>query len=247
MQLAALGLCKLARRTVRGVAARAVSGQRWYALSGCPRCHGPGDPRGVAAHVVDAGVRRLAHGGCALARPPGLGFIPPSHRSSLVPYNRPVIAALVAPLHVLALAIGLPAVVLRGRALKAPLDAAGFRRLFAADTAWGLAALLWIATGLLRAFGGLDKGAQFYLNSRLFWVKLALFALVLALEIWPMATFIRWRVQLRRGQAPDSSRARVLYVLNHLEMGVEGAIVFLASFMATGFGLRSTHDGGYES
>jgi len=155
-----------------------------------------------------------------------------------VPYNRPVISAIVSALHVLALAIGLPAVVLRGRALKAPLDAAGFRRLFAADTAWGLAALLWIATGLLRAFGGLDKGAQFYLSSHLFWAKLGLFALVLALEVWPMATFIRWRVQLRRGQAPDTSRARVLYVLNHVEMGLVVVIVFVASFMARGYGLR---------
>src|SRR2546425_9738329 len=116
MQLAALGLCKLARRTVRGVAARAVSGQRWYALSGCPRCHGPGDPRGVAAHVVDAGVRRLAHGGCALARPPGLGFIPPSHRSSLVPYNRPVISAIVPAPPVPSLPLGPPPALPRGPA-----------------------------------------------------------------------------------------------------------------------------------
>jgi putative membrane protein len=149
-----------------------------------------------------------------------------------------VISAIVSALHVLALAIGLPAVVLRGRALKAPLDAAGLRRLLAADSAWGFAALLWIATGLLRAFGGLDKGAQFYLSSHLFWGKLGLFALVLALEVWPMVTFIRWRVQLRRGQVPDTSRARALYVLNHIEMGLVVVIVFVASFMARGFGLR---------
>ncbi len=77
-------------------------------------------------------------------------------------------SAVVSALHVLALAIGLPSVVFRGRALKGTLDAAGLRRLFAADNAWGLAALLWIGTGLLRAFGGLEKGAQFYLHSRLF-------------------------------------------------------------------------------
>ena len=149
-----------------------------------------------------------------------------------------MISAVVSALHVLALAIGLPSVFLRGRALKRALDAEGFRRLFAADNVWGVAALLWIVTGSLRAFGGLEKGTQFYLNSRLFWVKMALFAGVLALEAWPMVTFIRWRAQRGRGEAPDTSMARVFYVLNHAEMGLVVAMVFVASFMARGFGLK---------
>ncbi len=144
-----------------------------------------------------------------------------------------MISAVVSALHVLALAIGLPSVFLRGRALKGALDAEGFRRLFAADNAWGVAGLLWIVTGSLRAFGGLEKGTQFYLNSRLFWVKMALFAGVLALEAWPMVTFIRWRVQRGRGQAPDTSLARVFYVLNHVEMGLVVAVVFLARVAAS--------------
>lgn len=141
-------------------------------------------------------------------------------------------------LHLLALAIGLPAIVLRGRALKGALDTAGLRRLLAADNAWGLAAALWVVTGLLRAFGGLEKGSQFYLSSSLFWTKLSLFALVAALEVWPMATFIRWRRQLGRGQAPDTSRAGPIYALNHLQMILVVGMVFVASFMARGFGLR---------
>lgn len=149
-----------------------------------------------------------------------------------------MLAAVVSALHVLALAIGLPSVWWRGRALEGRLDADGFRRLFAADTVWGLAALLWILTGLLRAFGGLDKGSQFYLNSTLFWAKLALFLGVVALEIWPMLTFIRWRVQLRQGRTPDTSRARTLYVLNHVQMGIVVLIVFVASSMARDFGQR---------
>ncbi len=53
-----------------------------------------------------------------------------------------------------------------------------------------------------------------------------------------MLTFVRWRTQLRQGQVPDTSSARVLYVLNHIEMGLVVVIVFVASFMARGFGLR---------
>ena len=145
-------------------------------------------------------------------------------------------AAIVSALHLLALAIGLPSVYLRGRALKGTLDAAGFKRLFTADGVWGVAALLWIATGLLRAFGGLEKGTQFYLTSPLFWVKMTLFVLILLLEIWPMVTFIRWRVALGRGGQPDVARARELYIVNHIEMALVVLMVFVASFMARGLG-----------
>ncbi|MET0852395.1 MAG: DUF2214 family protein [Candidatus Rokuibacteriota bacterium] len=149
-----------------------------------------------------------------------------------------MLSAIVSALHVLALALGLPAVFLRGRALKGPLDADGLRRLFAADAVWGVAAVLWLATGLLRAFGGLEKGTEFYLSSPLFWTKMGLFVSVVALEIWPMATFIAWRARLRRGLAVDTSRARALFVVNHVEMALVVLIVFTASFMARGFGLR---------
>jgi putative membrane protein len=149
-----------------------------------------------------------------------------------------VASAIVSALHVLALALGLPSVYLRGRALKGPLDRDGLRRLFAADAVWGIAAGLWILTGLLRAFGGLEKGTQFYLQNPLFWTKMALFVAVVVLEIWPMVTFVRWRRALGRGGVPDTSRARALYLVNHIEMALVVLIVFVASFMARGFGMR---------
>ena len=149
-----------------------------------------------------------------------------------------MLSAIVAALHSLALALGLPSVFLRGRALKGPLDRERLRRLFAADTVWGLAAALWLVTGLLRAFGGLDKGTAFYVSSRLFWLKLALFALVIALEVWPMVTLLRWRAVLRAGRMPDTSAAGALFHLNHVELALIVIIVFVASFMARGFGLR---------
>ena len=147
-------------------------------------------------------------------------------------------AAIVAALHFLALGIGLPSIYLRGRALQGRLNAEGLRRLFAADSVWGVAAALWIVTGLLRAFGGLEKGTAFYLASSLFWTKMILFVLVVGLEIWPMLTFIRWRREVRRGRTPDTSRAPTLYVVTHAEMALVVVIVFVASFMARGFGIR---------
>lgn len=149
-----------------------------------------------------------------------------------------MIAAIVSALHLLALALGVASVFARGRALKGPLDRDGLRRLFAADNVWGIAAALWLVTGLLRAFAGLEKGTAFYLASWPFWLKLALFAAVIALEIRPLLTFIRWRAAVGRGSLPDTSTARVLYRLNHVELALVVVIVFVAAFMARGFGLR---------
>ena len=149
------------------------------------------------------------------------------------------VSALVSALHLLALALGLPGVFLRGRALRGlrgPVDGAGLARLFAADTAWGIAAFLWIGSGLLRAFGGLEKGSEFYLSSPLFLVKMGLLGAILLLEVWPMATFIRWRVQRARGKAPNTAQACRLYVVNQLQVGLVVAMVFTASFMARGVG-----------
>ena len=148
-----------------------------------------------------------------------------------------MIPAIFSSLHLLALALGLPSVFLRGRALRGPLDGPAFRRLFAADTIWGVAAGLLVITGLLRAFGGLEKGSQFYLNSPLFWVKMALLLTIVVLEVWPMVTFIRWRMVRRQGQTPDTARVGALYVVNQVQVGIVVVMVFVASLMARGVGL----------
>jgi putative membrane protein len=149
-----------------------------------------------------------------------------------------VFSAIVSALHVLALGIGLPAIFLRGRALNGSLDREGIRRVLLADTAWGIAAALWLVTGLLRAFGGLEKGTAFYLGSWLFLLKMALFVTIVLLELRPMLTLGRWRSTLRAGRTPDTSPARTLFQLSHAELGLVVVMVFVASFMARGFGLR---------
>jgi len=147
-----------------------------------------------------------------------------------------VAAAVLSALHLLALAIGLPAIYARTRALKGPLDTEALRRVFIADSWWGLAALLWIATGPLRAFGPFEKGSAFYLTTWLFHLKLGLFALIFALEIGPMVGLIRWRMALKRGESPDISAAPLYRLLSHIEMALVVVIVFVAAFMARGFG-----------
>jgi putative membrane protein len=144
-----------------------------------------------------------------------------------------IVSALLSAVHFLTLALGLGAVFMRGRALAGPLDEAGWQRLLAADNVWGLAAGLWIASGLGRVFfGGKEPG--FYWHNGFFWVKLGLFGLVFALELAPMTTFMRVRSARRRGTALPRFSVEAYRRINSIEVELVVAIVFVAAFMARG-------------
>jgi putative membrane protein len=147
------------------------------------------------------------------------------------------ISAVLSALHLLALAIGFGAIAVRAALLRRRLDPDRLRAVFVADNLWGLAAFLWITTGPARAFGPFEKGTQFYVSSTMFHLKIGLFLLILLLEIMPMVGLIKWRIALKRGATPDLSRAGLYSTLSHLEAGVVAAIVFVAAFMARGFGM----------
>jgi putative membrane protein len=142
-----------------------------------------------------------------------------------------VVAALLSAVHVLTLALGLGGLFARGRALSRPLDEEGWRQLLNADNVWGAAALLWIASGLARVFlGGRDPA--FYWRNGFFWVKLALFGLVFALELPPMLTFIRVRRAHGRHAAVPAVPVDLYRRINTVELALVVAIVFVAAFMA---------------
>jgi putative membrane protein len=147
--------------------------------------------------------------------------------------------ATVAAFHFLALGLGLGAVFVRGLRLRdlrrAPADAAPLRELFGADALWGAAAGLWIVTGLLRAFAGLEKATDFYVRNGFFYVKLGLFAAVFALELAPMLTFIGWRRARARGAAPWTAAPLARLVrTNDAELVLVLLIPFAAALMARG-------------
>lgn len=144
---------------------------------------------------------------------------------------------LLASLHLVALGIGLGAVFVRGCTLRNITDGKALRSVFLADSLWGLAALLWIATGLLRAFGGFEKGSAYYLHSSSFWIKMALLGLVLALEVWPMITLIQWRLRLRTGATLDLSPARRIAQISYAQGLLIIFMVLAATAMARGMNL----------
>lgn len=147
---------------------------------------------------------------------------------------------IVAALHLLALGIGLGAVWARGRAFQGLLDTAGLRRTFVADTWWGIAAAIWITTGLARAFGGLEKGAAYYLHNHVFWAKMALLCLILVLEMVPMLTLIRWRLVVARGERPDTAKASRLATISYVETVLVVLMILAATAMARGYGAAGT-------
>ncbi len=155
-------------------------------------------------------------------------------------------------LHLIALGMGLWAVFARGQALReAARELPGMdalRRAFAADAHWGIAALLWLGTGLWRYLGSTEKTTAYYNSNHIFLTKMTLFVAIVALEVWPMVTLIRWRKALGRVGAQqalashtpiDAAAARRMATISYIEGAIVAVMVFTAVAMARGYGARS--------
>lgn len=145
---------------------------------------------------------------------------------------------LLAALHLIPLGLGLGAILWRAISLRATLDQTGLKRIFLADTLWGIAAALWIATGLLRAFGGYEKGTDYYLGNDAFWLKMGLLILIILLEIWPMVTLIQWRMRASRQTLTDTRAARIMSNISWVQTLLTVLMVFAATAMARGLGIE---------
>ncbi|PYP61918.1 MAG: DUF2214 domain-containing protein [Gemmatimonadetes bacterium] len=146
-----------------------------------------------------------------------------------------------AAMHLIALGIGLGAVWARANALSRPLDRAAMVRAFRADTWWGIAAALWIATGLWRLLGGTEKSTSYYMHNHVFFTKMSFLVIILLLEIGPMITLIRWRQIAGRGTSawnPNPAAARRIARISYIEAALVIAMVFAAVAMARGYGER---------
>jgi len=145
-----------------------------------------------------------------------------------------------AAIHLIALGLGLGAVIARGTALRESPSNAALRRAFRSDTTWGIAAALWIVTGLWRLLAGIEKPMGYYLANPVFHAKIGLFILVLVLEFWPMITLIRWRRTFSAGESAErlmmSGAGRRIAMISHLEALVVVVMVFVAVALARGFG-----------
>ena len=152
-------------------------------------------------------------------------------------------------------------------ALEPPLDRRQMRRVLVCDTVTLVGASLWIASGLWRFLGGLDKATAWYEDHHLFVVKLALVGLMLVVELLPMTVFLQWRYAvaaaeererraergddgplptgplmrlfLSRGEEPWMRPVRAVRWAHAIEEVVVVAILFTATLMARGVGYHA--------
>ena len=121
--------------------------------------------------------------------------------------------------------------------MRGALEPAQIRLLGRVDLWYFGSAIAALATGFLRLMFG-AKGADFYLSSWPFYVKVGLFVAVALLSVQPTLEFIRWRRMLDRDaqwKVGDEERRRMRkYLL--LEVHVAALIPLFAVIMARGLG-----------
>jgi len=112
------------------------------------------------------------------------------------------------------------------------------RRIQRVDLAYGISAGLLIVIGLLRVYF-FEKGSNYYFHNHLFWMKMALFAIVGLLSIFPTVRFLKWNSALKANLAPQIQDAEFKRVRLFLWLELAGIvlILFAAPMMARGLGM----------
>lgn len=113
-----------------------------------------------------------------------------------MPAGPPIIAAVFAWLHFLAIGVGAGLLLTEHWLCRRMPDRTQARLLGQVDLAYQLALIATLATGLARAiyFG---QDAAFYLSNRLFWLKIAIFGLIVVVAVAPTLQYIRWNREAR--------------------------------------------------
>jgi murein DD-endopeptidase MepM/ murein hydrolase activator NlpD len=146
-------------------------------------------------------------------------------------------------LHLIALGVGLAGVWSRARAirdsLRNPSDPAALRRVYTGDIWWTSALLIWLVTGTWRVLAGTDRLRSDYLESYPFLIKTSLFLALLALELWPMTTLIRWRA---RKLVPNPLDAGRIEAISYVQCALVAAIVLASVAMPRGVRPTATTD-----
>ncbi|PXW26517.1 DUF2214 family protein [Paraburkholderia caballeronis] len=143
---------------------------------------------------------------------------------------------LLAAVHLLAFGYAFASILRRSRGLRRCTTTEDLPAVFSADNGWGVSALVLIVTGVMRAFGGFDKGADYYLHEPLFHLKMGALVLILALEVAPMMALLRWRLACRRGDVPDLTAAPKYSRIGAVQAVLLVVMLFAASGMARGIG-----------
>jgi len=123
--------------------------------------------------------------------------------------------------------------------LRHPPDAAAIRLLARVDMFYFGAAMLVLASGLMRLFGG-AKGAAFYTGNPVFHAKVGLFILIGALSVLPTLQFIRWARTLKAQPdfLPGETERKKARRMIMIELHLAAFLPLLAVLMSRGIGIK---------
>lgn len=157
-----------------------------------------------------------------------------------------MLGAFAATLHLVAIGVGLAAMLFRGVLIGEMTDADGRNRVLTADNVSGMAAMVMIGAGLWRLFGGLAKPVAWYMENDAFFLKMGLLGLLLLIELIPMTILLQWRIatarHARSGAAGEptlwQADGRLVQGVTFVEFAIGITIVFVATMMARGVGMQ---------
>ena len=147
-------------------------------------------------------------------------------------------SAIMAFLHHLAAFTLVGTLIYEHTAFRKDITFAEARRLQRMDLVYGISAGVVLIIGLLRVFY-FEKGAPFYAQNLFFWTKMAGFALVALLSIYPTVRFLSWNKFFAKNQIPeisDRDAARIKLILR-LELIAIVVILLSTALMARGVGM----------
>jgi len=147
-------------------------------------------------------------------------------------------SAIMAFLHHLAAFTLVGTLIYEHTAFRKDINFAEARRLQRMDLVYGISAGVVLIIGLLRVFY-FGKGAPFYAQNLFFWTKMAGFALVALLSIYPTVRFLSWNKFFAKNQIPeisDRDAARIKLILR-LELIAIVVILLSTALMARGVGM----------
>jgi putative membrane protein len=122
-------------------------------------------------------------------------------------------------------------------AIKQGMTGIDARRVGRVDAWYGILAALILIVGFARA-NYAAKGWAYYSHNHFFWAKIACFAVVGILSIWPTIALIRWRrtAAADAGFAPGDAQVRTVRRFLWAEVFFFALIPVFAAAMARGFG-----------
>ena len=154
-----------------------------------------------------------------------------------MPAGPPLVSALFAWLHLLAAGIGAGLLLTEYWLCRRMPDRTQARLLGTVDLGYQLALIASLATGLARALY-YGQAADYYLGNRLFWLKIAIFLVIILVAIAPTLQYIRWNREARTAPtfAPltrDLERVRASISLG---LGLWLVLPLIGILVARGYG-----------